>query len=105
MWEPFERQKLELSFLREPTFSGFGTWKFTIKEDLIPRKQVFLLNLRFWPAQKTKICFLWEKFIYENSVVRNIGAFGVKISTFPPVCRRYPCCIVCRIYYGLVAGM
>ena len=46
-------------------FSGFATWEFTAKEDLNPLKQVFLLNLRVWPAQKWKIwsIFYGKKFI------------------------------------------
>ena len=51
--------------------SGFATWNFTAKEDLNPRKQVFLLNLRLWPAQKPEIWSFFHgiKFIWENYVV------------------------------------
>ena len=53
------------------------------KEDLNPRKQVFILNLRLWPAQKPEIWsfFYGKKFIWENSVVWKLGAFGLRIST------------------------
>ena len=52
---PFERQKIEVHIFERANLSGFGTWKFTAKEDLNRRKQVFLLNFRPWPAQKPKI--------------------------------------------------
>ena len=55
IWAPFERQKIEVDIFERANLSGFGTWKFTGKEDLNPRKQVFLLNLRLWPVQKPKI--------------------------------------------------
>ena len=42
----FERQKIEVYIFGRANLSGFGTWKFASKEDLIPQKQVFLLNLR-----------------------------------------------------------
>ena len=55
--------------------SGFGTWKFTTKEDLNPRKQVFLFNLRLWPAQTPKIWsfFFRKKFIWEFCIVKARG--------------------------------
>ena len=58
--------------------------KFSAKEDLNSRKQVFLFNLKVWPTQKLKICSIFydKKFIKENSVVWSLGAFGLKISTF-----------------------
>ena len=36
-----------------------------------------------------------------------LGAFGLKIGTFPRllVVASCPCCMPCRIYYNLVAGM
>ena len=46
IWAPFERQKIEVDIFERANLSSFGTWKFTGKEDLNPRKQVFLLNLR-----------------------------------------------------------
>ena len=55
IWAPFERQKIEVHIFERANLSGFGTWKFTAKEDLNRRKQVFLLNFRPWPAQKPKI--------------------------------------------------
>ena len=71
IWAPIERQKIEVHIFEGANLSGFGTWKFTGKEELNPRKQVFLLSLRLWPAQKPKIwsVFYGEKFIKENSVV------------------------------------
>ena len=59
IWAPFERQKIEVYIFERANFSGFGTWKLTTKENLIPRKQVCLLNLRLWPAQKTKIWYIF----------------------------------------------
>ena len=35
--------------------SGFCKWKFIAREDLNLRKQVFLLNLRYRPSQKSEI--------------------------------------------------
>ena len=64
MWAPFERQKIEVHIFEKANFSGFGTWKFTAKEDLNPRKQVFL-NLRLWPAQKRK---MWSFFYGHSSI-------------------------------------
>ena len=36
-----------------------------------------------------------------------LGAFGLKIGTFPRLLNvaSYPCQLLCRIYYDLVAGM
>ena len=45
-WAPFERQKIEVHIFERANLSGFGTWKFTAKEDLNQQKQVFLLNFR-----------------------------------------------------------
>ena len=56
---PFERQKIEVHIFERANLSGFGTWKFTAKEDLNRRKQVFLLSFRPWPDQKPK---LWSTF-------------------------------------------
>ena len=63
IWAPFERQKIEVHIFERANLSGFGTRKFTTKEDLNTQKQVYILNLRLWPAQKPKICFffLWKK--------------------------------------------
>ena len=33
---PLERQKIEVYIFERANFPGFGTWKFTDKEDLIP---------------------------------------------------------------------
>ena len=65
IWAPFERQKIEVHIFEGANLSGFGSWTFTTKEDIYPRKQVFLLDLRFWPAQKRKIwsIFYGKKFI------------------------------------------
>ena len=54
IWAPFERQKIEDQIFERANLSGFATWEFTAKEELNPRKQVFLLNLRLWTAQKPK---------------------------------------------------
>ena len=64
-WTLFERQNILVRIFRKANLSGFGTWKFTTKQDLNPQKLVFLLNLRLWTAQKLKICpiFYGEKFI------------------------------------------
>ena len=77
--------KIEAHIFERANLSGFVTWKFTAKEDLNPWKQVFLLNLRLWPTQKSKIWsfFYGDRFIWENSVVWKLGAFGFKISTLP----------------------
>ena len=45
--------------------SGFGTRMITAKKYLNPRKKVFLLNLRLWPAQKPKI---WS-FFYGKKLI------------------------------------
>ena len=49
------KDKIEVHIFERANLSGFDTWKFTAKEDLNQRKQVFLLNFRPWPAQKPKI--------------------------------------------------
>ena len=105
IWAPFERQKIEAYIFERANLSGVGTVTFTSKEDLIPRKQVFLLNLRLWPVQKTKMWSIiyGKKFISENSVLWKLRAFGLKIITFPrllivPIRNTY-------INYGLVTGM
>ena len=103
---PFERQKIEVHIVERANLSGFGTWKFTAKEDFNPQKQVFPFNLRLWPAHKPKIWsfFYGKKFIQENPLVSKLGAFDLKINTFPHLLvvaigvAQVPCCI----YYGLV---
>ena len=109
MWAPFERQKIEVHIIERANLSGFRTWKFTAKEDLNQPKQVFLLNFKAWPAQKPQIwsIFYGKKFISKHSVVWSLGAFGLKIGTYPRllVVASYPCRVPCRNYYGLVAGM
>ena len=55
IWAPFARQKIEVHIIERANLSGFGTWKFTAKEDLNRQRQVFLLNFRPWLAQKHKI--------------------------------------------------
>ena len=42
IWAPFERQKIEVHIFERANLSGFGTWKFTTKENLNRQKQVFL---------------------------------------------------------------
>ena len=64
----FERQKFEVHIFERANLSGFAIWEFTAKEDLNPQKQVFLLNLRLWPTQKSKI---WSLF-YGKSLHRKI---------------------------------
>ena len=65
MWAPFERQKIEVHIIERANLSGFGTRKFTAKEDLNQPKQVFLLNFKDWPTQKPKTwsIFYGKKFI------------------------------------------
>ena len=65
IWTSFERQKVEVRIFERAYLSGFAKWEFTAKEDLNRRKQVFLLNFRPWPIQKTKIwsIFYGKKFI------------------------------------------
>ena len=62
---PFERQKVEVHVFTRANLSGFGMWKFIAKGDLYWRKKVFLLNLRLWHTQKSKIwsIFYGKKFI------------------------------------------
>ena len=85
IWAPFERQKIEVHIFERTNLSCFGTWKFTAKEDLNPRKQVFLLNSRLWLAHKPKIWsfFYRKKFMWENSILWKLGTFSLKISTLP----------------------
>ena len=61
----FERQKAEVHIFERANLSSFATWEFTAKEDVNPRKEVFLLNLRLLPCQKPKIwsIFYRKKFI------------------------------------------
>ena len=88
-------KRLKFTFLRDSNHSGFGTWKFTAKEDLNRRKQVFLHNFRRWPAQKPNIwsTFYGKKFIQENYVLWKLGAFGLKTDTFARLLfvASYPC--------------
>ena len=65
VWVPFERQKVEVHIFERVNLSGFGTWEVTAKEDLNPRKQIFIFNLRLWPAQKPKI---WSIFYGKKSI-------------------------------------
>ena len=83
--EPFERQKIEVHIFEIANLSGFSLWKFTAKEDLNRQKQVFLHNFRPWPAQKPKILsiFYGKRFIYKNYAVWKLGAFCLKIGSFP----------------------
>ena len=46
---------LEIHMSERTNLAGFATWEFTNKEDLNPPKQLFLHNLRLWPAQKRNI--------------------------------------------------
>ena len=89
----FWRQKIEVHIFERASLSGFGTWKFTDKEDL-------KLKPKIWSF------FYGKTSIWENSVVWKLQAFGLKISTTSSACCSHPCCIPCRIYYyGLVVGM
>ena len=65
IWTSFERQKVEVHVFDRANLSGLTTCQFTTKEDLNLQKQLFLLNLRFWLALKTKILsiFCGEMFI------------------------------------------
>ena len=65
MWTPFERQKIEVHIFERANLAGFGTWKFSAKEDLNQQKQIFIHNFRPWPAQKPKIWYIFygTKFI------------------------------------------
>ena len=69
----------DCTFLRA-NLSGFSTWKFPAKEDLNPQKQVFLLNLGAWPAQKPKnlVCFLLEKLYIKKFCSVKIRGFWFK---------------------------
>ena len=55
---------IEVRIFERANFSGFGKWKFSAKEELDGKKQVFLHNFRPWPAQKPKIwsIFYGKKF-------------------------------------------
>ena len=69
MWAPFERQKIEVHIFERANLSGFGTWKFSVKEDLNRQKQIFLHNFRPWSAQKPKIWSIsMGKSLYEKIV-------------------------------------
>ena len=63
MWVPFERQEIEVYIFERAKLSDFATREFIAKEDLNPRKQVFLLHLRLWPTQRPEtkdlFYFLW----------------------------------------------
>ena len=48
IWAPFERQNVEIHIFDKVSLPGFAAWEFTTKEDLNPRKEVFLLDLRLW---------------------------------------------------------
>ena len=52
IWAPSEGEKVEIHIFERISLSGFDTWEFTIKEDSNLQKQIFLLNLRLWLAQK-----------------------------------------------------
>ena len=51
---PFERQNIEVHIFERANLSGFGTWKFSAKEDLNRQKHVFLHNFRPRTTQKPK---------------------------------------------------
>ena len=69
IWAPFERQTIEVQIFERANFSGFDTWKFNGKEYLNPRKQIFVLNLRLLPSQKSKV---WSIFDGKKSLYRKI---------------------------------
>ena len=68
------------------------------------RKQVFLLNLRLWPAQKPKI---WSIFYGKKVCMRkfcSVKARGFWFKNYyfsSSACCSYPCHRSCRIYYSL----
>ena len=59
IWAPLEREKIEVHIFERANLSGFGTWKFSAKEDLNRQKQVFFHNFRPWPAQEPRIWFIF----------------------------------------------
>ena len=61
VWTSFEKRKVEVHIFDRGNLSGFAMWEFIFKEDLNPQKQLFLLNLRLWPAQKPKRSILYGK--------------------------------------------
>ena len=67
MWAPFERQKIEVHIFETANLSGLGVWKFTAKEDLNQRKQVFLHNFGPWPTHKPK---MWSIFYGQKVYIR-----------------------------------
>ena len=67
IWTSFERQKVEVRIFERAYLSGFAKWEFAAKEELNPQKQVFLLNLRQWVAQKPKFgLFSMGKSLYKK---------------------------------------
>ena len=60
-----KRFKSRSSHFSDAQLSDFATWELAAKEDLNSQKQVFLLNLRLWPAQKPKTwsIFYGKKFM------------------------------------------
>ena len=76
-----------------------------IKEELNPWKQLFLLNLNFGLAHKSKIwpILYGDMFMSEKFSVWKLRAFGLKLVVFL-VCL-YPYQNYCEIYYSLVVDM
>ena len=67
MWAPFERQKIEVHIFESANPSGFGTWKFSTKEDLNRQKQVFLHILDLGPPENQKFgLFFMGKSLYKK---------------------------------------
>ena len=83
-YAPFERQHIEVHILERAIFSGFGRWKFTTKEDLNRRKQVFLLILDLSPPRNQKFGhFLWEKVYIRKLCSAKAWGFWFKNWYFP----------------------
>ena len=59
IWASSEKQNVEVCIFDRTNILGFAMWEFTIKEDLSPQKQVCILNLRLWFAQKP---IIWSIF-------------------------------------------
>ena len=71
IWVNLEKQKTEVHIFDKVSFSCFTARKFQTKEDIVAQKQVLLLNLRLWHAQKPNILVIFyvERFMQEISVL------------------------------------
>ena len=72
IWEPIESQKAEVHIFERANHSGFAKWEFAVKEDLNPRKQVFLLNLKLYPAHKPKSWFIFYEKISASQILSHL---------------------------------